>query len=280
MEVLKIINGTEYKYNIFYRHKKNGKRREINSPCDALKAKQAHLKLLLRSKIDAELPTYVVGFRNGYNLKKNGEQHNGKKWVINLDIKNFFPSITKEILEKELDCFKDYLKTHRYNFNDFIEFVVLNKALPQGSPISPLLSNYIGYKLIDAKIYPFLLNRFGNDLSYTRYADDITISLNKIETRTQVKDIVNEVIKIIESDGLFFINKEKISIMHNSQKQVVTGICVNQKTSLGRKEKLKYRAIFHKLKNNEIKMDNVLQGKIAYLRSIEPEYYEKLKRSF
>jgi retron-type reverse transcriptase len=151
--------------------------------------------------------------------------------------------------------------------------------LPQGSPISPLLSNYIGYRTIDKEVYPYLLEKYGQSFAYSRYADDITMSFDSIKTRDEVKDEVNNVIKIVENSGFFLINKKKTSIMHNSQKQVVTGVVVNQKTSLGKKEKLKYRAIVHKIKNKEIEMTNVLQGKLAYLNSVDPDYYNKLKRS-
>jgi retron-type reverse transcriptase len=264
----------------FFQIKKNGKKREINSPCDALKAKQNNLKVLLEQEIDSVLPPYVVGFRKSYNLKKNGDSHLGKKWVINLDVKDFFPSINKKILEKEMIVFKDLLEKNGYLFSDFLEYVILNRAIPQGSPISPLLSNYIGYIRIDQKVYPYLLEKYGTELSYTRYADDITLSFNSFLKREEVIEMVNEVIKIVESDGLFKINPKKIQIMHNSQKQVVTGVVVNQKTSLGKKEKLRYRAIAHKLKNKQIDMTDVLQGKLAYINSIDPEYYQKLKRSF
>lgn len=280
MQITKTIDGINYKYTKFFQMKKNGKKREINSPCIQLKAKQSDLKKLLALKIEPELPDYVVGFRSRYNLKNNGIKHLGKKWVINLDIKDFFPSISQDILEKELNVYSDLLKEHGYLFNDFIEFVVLNRALPQGSPTSPLLSNYIGYKLIDTKVYPYLLKMFGSDLGYTRYADDITISLNSLASRDEVNEMVKNVINLIESDGLFFINKKKINVMHSSQKQLVTGVCVNKKVSLGKKEKLKYRAIAHQLKNKQIEMTDVLQGKLAYINSIDPDYYEKLKRSF
>lgn len=280
MEITKTINGINYTYSIFYQFKKNGKKREINSPCDQLKAKQTHLKLLLGQEIESSLPDYVVGFRTGYGLKQNGIKHLGKKWVINLDIKDFFPSIKQDLLENELIVYSDLLKEHGYLFSDFIEFVILNRALPQGSPTSPLLSNFIGYKLIDTKVYPYLLKRFGSDLGYTRYADDITFSFNSLESRDQVKEIVRDVIKIVESDGFFLINQKKISVMHNSQKQVVTGVCVNKKTSLGKKEKQRYRAIAHQLKLKKIEMTDVLQGKLAYINSIDPEFYQKLKRSF
>lgn len=276
MITTKTINGIDYHYTRFFQIKKNGKKREINAPCDALKAKQNDLKHLLGQVIDPILPTYVVGFRSGFNLKKNGDQHLGKKWVINLDIKDFFPSITKELLQKELIVYSDLLKEHGYLFSDFIEFAVLNRALPQGSPISPLLSNYIGYKLIDIKVYPYLLERFGNNFGYTRYADDLTISLDTPSIREEVNDIVKSVVNIVESDGLFSINRKKVNVMHRSERQIVTGIVVNNKTSLGKKEKLKYRAIVHQIKNNKIEMTDTLQGKLAWLNSVDPEYYKKL----
>lgn len=278
MQTIKTINGINYYYTKFFQIKKNGKKREINSPCVDLKAKQRHLNDLLGPEIETILPSYVIGFRKNYNLKKNGDQHLGKKWVVNLDIKDFFPSITQEVLEKELVVFKELLTKHEYLFSDFIEFVILNKTLPQGSPTSPLLSNIIGYFLIDKKVYPYLKEILGDAFSYTRYADDITISFDSFEKRNQVKDVVDQVINMVESDGLFKINRKKINIMHNSQKQVVTGVVVNQKTSLGKKEKLKYRAIVHKIKTKEISMDNFIQGKLAWLNSVDPEYYMKITK--
>jgi RNA-directed DNA polymerase len=279
VQIVKTINGINYSYTTFFQIKKNGKRREINAPCELLKNQQRHLKNLLSEKMEQELPTYIVGFRSNYNLKKNGELHLGKKWVINLDIKDFFPSIKKELLEQELGSYEQLLNTRGYTFDQFIEFVTLHKALPQGSPISPLLSNYIGYKIVDKEVYPYLQNKYGDKFAYSRYADDITISFDALNTRDELKDEVENVIKIVESSGFFKINKKKTSIMHNSQKQVVTGVVVNMKTSLGKKEKLKYRAIVHKIKNKQIEMTDVLQGKLAYLNSVDPDYYNKLKRS-
>lgn len=275
---VKTINGINYYYTKFYQIKKNGKRREINAPCINLKKQQHHLKSLLEKDIESILPDYIVGFRANYNLKKNGDKHLGKKWVINLDVKDFFPSINTQMLTNELNCFETKLKEHGYIFDDFIELATLNRALPQGSPISPLLSNYIGYKLIDTKVYPYLLQNLKNDFAYSRYADDVTISTNSFNKREQVQDFINVVIKIIESDGFFKINNKKISIMHNSQKQVVTGVTVNSKTSLGKKEKLKYRAIMHQIRNNKIQMTDVLQGKLAYLKSVDPDYYHKIQK--
>lgn len=279
MQTVMTINGINYHYTRFFQYKKNGKKREINAPCDALKTKQNELKSLLEQAIDPILPSYVVGFRKGYDVKKNGEQHLGRKWVINLDVKDFFPSITKEILENELVVYKNLIEQNGYHFNDAIEFTILNRTLPQGSPVSPLLSNYVGYKLIDTKIYPYLLKRFGSDFGYTRYADDITISLNTLESRESINVMVNELINKVESDGLFSINKEKISIRPQGWKQVVTGVVVNGKTSLGSRRKKKYRAIIHKVKNNEIQMTDRLRGKLAYVKLVDPEYYEKLQRS-
>lgn len=280
MQTIKTINGINYQYTRYFQRKKNGKKREINSPCDPLKTKQNHLKTLLEEVIDPILPPYVVGFRKNYNLKLNGDQHLGKRWVVNLDVKDFFPSITQEVLEKQLVVYNSLLKEHGYLYSDFIEFATLNRVLPQGSPISPLLSNFIGYRLIDEKVYPYLLEKYGATVSYTRYADDITISFSALDSRDIVKTEVRNVIELVESNGLFCINKKKINIMHNSQKQVVTGVCVNKKTSLGKKEKLRYRAIAHQLKNKKIEMTDVLQGKLAYINSIDPDYYQKLKRSF
>jgi RNA-directed DNA polymerase len=279
VKTIKTINGINYEYTRYLQFKKNGKKREINSPCEALKTKQNELKVMLEEAIDPFFPKYVVGFRKNYNLKLNGDQHLNKKWVVNLDIKNFFPSVKKELLEKELVVYSDLLNQRGYLFSDFIEFATLNTALPQGSPLSPLLSNYIGYKLIDTKVYPYVSKIFSKNLGYTRYADDITISFNDLESRSKVKEEVRNIIKMIESDGLFFINNKKIKIMHNSEKQIVTGVVVNNKTSLGKKEKLKYRAIAHQIKNNKIKMTEVLQGKFAYINGIDPDYYSKLKRS-
>ncbi len=97
--------------------------------------------------------------------------------------------------------------------------------LPQGAPTSPSLSNILMLKL-DKRIST-LATKAG--ASYTRYADDITISGNK-----EIKSLVKIVVQIIEEEG-YKVNEKKLRLQYSNQRQVVTGLTVNKKVSVSKK---------------------------------------------
>lgn len=92
-----------------------------------------------------------------------------------------------------------------------------NNELPQGAPTSPYLSNVVCLKL-DKRISE-LAKKYG--ASYTRYADDITLSAN-----TDISNIIPFVEKIVTDEG-FSLNNKKTRVLYEYQRQEVTGLLVS-----------------------------------------------------
>lgn len=246
--------------------KKNGGLRTINAPSENLKYIQKWiLENILYCKSCLEVAN---GFIREKSIVDNAKRHVGKPCVINLDIKDFFPTI------KYLDVYKmftgfGYSKHLAMIFTGLCTF---ENVLPQGAPSSPYISNLICEKL-DRKMMN-LANRIG--ASYSRYADDITFSGEKSITKyiKLLKDI-------IISEG-FVVNEKKVRVQFQYHKQIVTGIVVNEKLSVPKdtKKYLRQQIFYSKkygVQNNQdrqkISKTNYrdhLYGLAYFIKMIEP----------
>lgn len=234
-------------YTIYKKKKPNGKYRKISVPCDELKELQYDIKDKL--EVIYEPPDCVHGFIKGRSCASALTIHVGKKWVCELDIKDFFPNITKWHL-------KDFLTEKEF------EIVTLDGGLVQGSPCSPILSNMI-MKKNDLFFGNYLRNV---NISYSRFADNLIISGDG----DNWTDGIEIIIYYCMSYG-FIIPKNKINLMFNNQKQQVLGICINSVISIDRKIRKILRAKIHQ--NNITESD---QGYLVYINSINSEQARKL----
>jgi Retron-type reverse transcriptase len=209
----KYFGSGRNEYHCFKIPKKSGGMREIVAPSDKLKSYQLWIKENILDKI--KISDYATGFKKACSILDNAKIHVGKELVINLDLKDFFPSIKYSQVYKifsylgytnEVSHLLTQLCTNKYNI------------LPQGSPASPILSNIVTLKLDKrlsnlAKAY---------ECSYSRYADDITFSGSK-----NIKKIIPLVKAIIHEEG-FEVNENKLRFQYNFQRQEVTGLVVNK----------------------------------------------------
>lgn len=171
-----------------------------------------------------EIKDCVHGFVKGKSIVTNAKCHVAKKEILCLDISDFFPS-TK--LSKVIDVFKklgyidavaEYLAT----------LCTYNGELPQGAPTSPALSNII-FTTIDEQLMLFAKE---NDLTYTRYADDLTFSTNS----NNIEEFIDEIECIINEFG-YTLNKNKTHIMKDNYRKMVTGLVVNETVKVPKKFK-------------------------------------------
>ncbi|MBA6292839.1 RNA-directed DNA polymerase [Colwellia sp. MB3u-70] len=199
----------------------------------------------------------------------NALAHTNKKVVISIDLKDFFPTIS---FPRVLGMFKQ----QPYFFSNkqasiLASLVCLpkgvdaNRGLPQGAPSSPLISNLICNK-IDKQLGQLAKKL---DCIYTRYADDITFSTNNIN-RVKPSALVNEIRKHVVRNG-FEVNEEKTKIMFSNQRQMVTGIVVNDGLNLHKRHVDALRATLYNL---EFKYKTTSQGikafwKLGSLRSFD-----------
>lgn len=279
---------TKAHYRKFSIKKRNGSDRQLVTVDHRLKEYQSNLRRFFE-KYNA-VSKYAYGFisANSEPLEQQEEQlsnllkvkrprgvvsnalaHTRKKVVISLDLKDFFPSITfprvmgllcsepfnlsrnRAAIIASLVCFpKDFDKS---------------RGLPQGAPTSPILSNIICSKL------DYQVGRFAKkyDITYTRYADDLTLSTNNLN-RISPEKIIQEVTRHVERNG-FVINEAKTKVMYKNSRQMVTGILVNDGLNLHKKHVDALRATLYNL---EFKYDSVDKAVINFLKLENKQPYD------
>lgn len=233
----------EKRYKTFSIPKRGGGSREICAPNCGIKNLQRRLATVLLESQTTK--SCVHGYVKGKSIKTNAEVHQNRRIVINLDLKDFFPSIN-------FGRVRGLFMSRPFEFNEVVSTALAqicchNGHLPQGAPTSPVISNYICRRLDNALIRLCKENK----VSYSRYADDITLSTNlhtlpaaigKIENR---KIVLSEEIKGIILDNGFIINEDKTRYALHDNRQEVTGLIVNERTNVSRKYVKRVRAMLH-----------------------------------
>lgn len=226
-------------YRIYQIPKRSGGFRTIFEPNPELKQRQKEILELLKKETEKILPTFAKGFIPGLGIEDNARIHAKKKYILNIDIKDFFPNCTIERIPKNIELLLKQLEIKeeeifiKYNGKTF---------LPQGAPTSPYLSNF-WLENADYEIYSVLKRQISDDINYTRYADDITISSNSkaIFSPTAILIIEN----ILKKYG-FEINTKKTKKMTPGTRKEVTGLVVNSgRPTVSKKFRLKVRAAVH-----------------------------------
>lgn len=173
----------------------------------------------------------VGGFVTGRNIAYNAKFHLNKNFVLNLDITNFFESIP----HKTVVCAFEKLGFINKIAIVLADIVTYNEVLVAGFNTSPIIANIV-CKEMDDDIISLCMR---NNISYSRYADDLSFSGDTIE-------IIEEITEIIQRYG-FSINEAKTRIYKRGQSQYVTGLTVADKTipRVPRKIKKSLRAAIH-----------------------------------
>lgn len=246
------------KYKAFQVPKKNGGHREIHSPIKELKSLQRKLAAGLEaclSEIHAK-PTLANnashGFRPMRSILTNAANHRNKRYVFNVDLKDFFPSISAKRIRGFL------IKDTNFAFHEDVATAIAHVAciddkLPQGSPSSPVISNMI------AGILDFHLSALAkkHGCRYTRYADDLTFSTNlkifpksiAVESEPNVWAIGRPLNGLIVKAG-FEANPEKTRMQYKDSRQEVTGLVVNKRVSVPKEYRYKVRSYVNSLVNS------------------------------
>lgn len=288
------VNGKRKQiYNVYTIKQKNGKERVICDPTPLLKIIQRKiLEKILNPYLTAQKKEYVTGFVPKKSIKDNANFHTKKRVIIKIDLKDFFPSISTERV------FIAFYKILGYNHNvskSLAGLCTYKNQIPQWAPTSPALSNIVVKKL-DARIYGYIKTIEKNiwvNIEYSRYADDITISLDK-KIWSFLEKILETIIEIIE-DEWFEVNYRKLQILWSNNRQKVTWIVVNDRISIGREKYRFLRLLIYvidrywfeewikkwneweeKQKESKETLINAINGKILFLNMINPELANKL----
>jgi hypothetical protein len=212
----------------------------------------------------------------------NAEQHLYTEVVLNIDLKDFFPSIDSQRIYYIFNKICKYDKTLSYCLTRIVTY---ENRLPQGACTSPIISNIVAYKL-DYRLFKLAQK---NNIKYTRYADDITFSGN---SNIITKKLYSLIKKIIEEEG-FKVNERKVHFSSKSFRQEVTGLTINNnKVTVNSKYVKKIEQELYYIKKygleNHIKYAEIkngfylehLKGKIMFVWSIDKEKGNKLLLKF
>ncbi|WP_117283189.1 retron Ec67 family RNA-directed DNA polymerase/endonuclease [Streptococcus intermedius] len=267
--------------------KKNGGERVIHAPKKELKFLQKKLANVLwefyleslesKSKgKNFKTPVLSHAFEKGKIIITNSQMHRNKKYILNIDLKDFFDSFNFGRVRGF------FIKDRDFAVSPEIATIIAQIAcyqgkLPQGAPSSPIITNLItrilDYRIVKiAKKYRF---------TYSRYADDLTFSTNrelnsnKLRASKELENFLTELEELIISSG-FEINPKKTRLSNNMQRQEVTGLVVNKKINAKREYVKNTRAMaFQLYKDGAFKIDkkpgtiNQLTGRFAFIFQIE-----------
>ncbi len=209
---------TDRFYKRFLIKKRSGESREISAPMVTLKRCQRWILRNILEKVP--VPRYVHGFVPDRSILTNATSHVAARMVMNLDIKNFFPSIK---WNQVFNLFRHLGYSKKVSFY-LARLTTLADVLPQGAPTSPMISNHVVGHL-DARLSGLAA---ANGYAYSRYADDLTFSGN-----SDLVSLLPLVTKILKEEG-FVLNETKTRIMRSHQQQEVTGLVVNRAVAVRR----------------------------------------------
>lgn len=269
-----VVNSPNNHYREFKIKKKSGGYRLITAPYPALLEMQEWIyhNILIQIPINP----CAHGFTSKKSIITSSKLHTGRKELLKLDLKDYFPSIK---INRIVFLFKSL------GYPNIIAFYLASicsfeESLPQGAPTSPILSNIIS-KILDKRLLS-LSKKF--NLKYTRYADDLTFSGDKIPAK-----FIEYATKIITEEG-FNVNATKTRLYKKNddekikRKRIVTGISVSEeKIKIPRKYKrdlkqeLHYIFTFglqsHVIKQRIKKINYLFSiiGKVNFWISVEPD---------
>lgn len=243
----------EAKYKSFNINKKNGGVRLIEAPIKGLKDIQKIIANFIESKYKAR--SCVYAYVRGRGIVEHAAIHSNQRWLLRLDLKNFFHSISAARVSGAL-------RRPPYNFaqppaDTIARLCTKGARLTQGAPTSPVISNIL-CKGLDYKLKELAAI---NKCYYTRYADDIFISNNgslfpstiaSREPNGQVQ-LSATILDIIGSAG-FQVNTSKTTLRNRAERQLATGIIVNRKTNVPKEFIKSVRAALYAWEKHDLEL--------------------------
>ncbi len=269
-------------YHRFTIPKRTGEQRQISAPKSDMRTAQQ----VVARDILAKIPIHdaATAYRPGASIVANARPHAGQAVVIRLDIADFFPSITRKRV-------KGMFQSLGYSEGVAAILALLTTdaprngadgpqaSLPQGACTSPAISNIICQRL-DARLNG-LARKHG--FTYTRYADDMTFS--HPATDAPVGRLISSAVFILGEEG-FEPNPAKARVTRAHQRQIVTGLVVNDGVAIPRADLRRFRAILHSAERDGFEAASLTLGKdvrdyargyLAFVQMVEPEKATRIR---
>jgi len=294
-----------YRYSLIPR--RGGAPRVIERPKSRLKAIQRRLLHEILDYIPAHDAAH--GFTRGRSAITHAAEHTGRFVVLRLDLEDFFPSIAAG---RVFGIFRTagYPESVAYALTALCTNVVPSGVarvlsspaeprligtqfrlarrlatphLPQGAPTSPALANLAAFRL-DRRLSGLAS---AQELTYTRYADDIAFSgsARLVRNAATMRSMID---RIVRAEG-FTVNDNKSTLVTRAGRQQLCGVVVNRRTNMARTDYDTLKAILHNAARHgpagqnhggEPDFRTHLLGRIAWVQQLHPERAAKLRREF
>lgn len=235
------ILPTGEKYKNFTIPKANGQLRQIDAPLEPLKSLQRRLANVLYACCDElereqKRPALSHAFRKKRSIVTNAKRHRNRRYVLNLDLQDFFPTLNFGRVRGF------FIKNQDFALTEAVATVIAQIAcydgvLPQGSPCSPIISDLLGH-ILDMRLVRLAKK---HRATYSRYADDLTFSTNEKEFPSEIAllnaddpaiwELGEPLRSKIENAG-FVVNPAKTRMQYRGSRQSVTGLTVNRKVNI------------------------------------------------
>lgn len=276
-------------YHSFKIPKKSGGLRQIDAPLDELSDALRDLKRIFESQFFALYHTSAFAYvkhRCHLDAVKR-HQCNASKWFLKLDAHNFFGSTTKD--------FVMYMMAHIFPFclimedrhgrealSTALDLAFLDGVLPQGTPLSPMLTNVMMIP-IDYTLSNGLRDHDGTSYVYTRYADDIIISSKYSFKFTEITSYVEQV--FAQFNAPFTLNREKTRYGSLAGRNWNLGVMLNKdnEITVGHRRKKQFQnmlAAYAKDRFNGVRWDlhdiQAMEGLRNYYRQVEGEAIDRI----
>ena len=296
--------GAQQHYNYRVLAKKSGNIRLIEAP----KLKLRELQRVILREILEQIPSHAAthGFVKGRSIKTFAEPHVGRRVVLRMDLRDFFPSISGPRVQAFFrtggypDAVADLLGGLCTNAAPRRMWKTLGKGLdplamaearllyarphlPQGAPTSPALANLCAYR-VDCRLSG-LAEAAG--ATYTRYADDLAISGGP-EFERCVERFALRVAAILMEEG-FTVHHRKTRVMRQGVRQYLAGLVTNQKLNVVRADFDTLKAILTNCVRHGAESQNReghpafrqhLEGRVGFVEMVNPTKGARLRKIY
>ncbi len=283
-DLLSSIEGASVKYKVFRIPKRTHGFRIIAQPSKEIKVYQrAFLKCY-------PLPVHPAakGYVKGSNIKANSLPHKDNKYLLKLDLQNFFLRLTPDIFWRLCDKYPSELSYTTSLERDLINQLLFwspsrrpNKklVLSIGAPSSPSISNFCMLSF-DENVDRYCQT---HSITYSRYADDLSFSSNDGNQLMLLIPFIQNVLNT-EFFGKQSLNPQKMAFLSKAQNRHITGLTLtpNGSISIGRRKKRLVKHFIHQFTLSKLTNDDTLKlrGWLAFIKDVEPEFLLSLSSKY
>lgn len=277
-------------YRTFYIPKSSGHGfRRIDAPNDELMSALRTLKNILEKDFHGLYHTSAFAYikhRCTIDAVKR-HQANESKWFGKFDLSNFFGNTTMEFVMNQFSMifpFSEVIKVPagKAQLEKSLELAFLDGGLPQGTPISPTITNIMMIP-IDFVLANGFRNFNGKPFVYTRYADDFLVSCKYDFTCTDVQQFIVDTLKSFHAP--FTLNPEKTRYGSSAGRNWNLGVMLNKdnQITVGAKKKRQFQAmlssyVLDRQNGNPWSLEDIqiLDGYRNYYRMVEGETIDRI----